>query len=231
MAMAKVQERGMVAAKKSKQKPLTPEQQLARWMHVAFWPMDEKSRQYQQDFAAMERARRASLFDKENKRVREMRPAYIENPHSGKLEQGQVVKDGLWRMRESGNISETAYKAARQFEYEFIRCGYGGIKTTNLTGAGGGGMAIEDVMARYKRSRDYVYHVLDMLCGDGSPMAAAVCYYVGQGKTFKEIVKLKGESTDYWRSAFHCAVRIMEDDYKRMNAGKRRRTRFSGFTT
>jgi len=147
----------------------------------------------------------------------------------GRRENAQVIKDGIYRMKEKGNISEQAFRAARKFQEEFDRCGYGHYSSINLNATGHGNMGIEDVLARAQGSRDYVHHVLKLLGGPNNPMSSVAFWYMGMGKGFDQIVEAEGDSKHYWRGVFFAAIRLMEDDYVRRCTVKRRNIRSSGF--
>lgn len=132
------------------------------------------------------------------------------------------VRNGLDRMRQNGSISDDAYTAAVLFQNEFEKCGYAKYVTLNLNRTGGGGGA-DDVMTRSQSARDYVGHVMRLLGGGNNPMTTVVFWSVGLGYGFERIAKAEGDSKHYWRGVFMAAIRIMEEDYRRMCRGKRRK--------
>lgn len=137
------------------------------------------------------------------------------------------VKDGLDRMHRSGVISTDELEAARLFQRAFAACGYDRVKTTNLSGASGGGATLEDHMVRTASARAYVHGVRDMVGGPDSPMWTAVFWIVGHGVSMDELAQnetAQGESGDrkvwsgFVRSALYLMGRDLRD--KRKDRGK-----------
>jgi hypothetical protein len=135
------------------------------------------------------------------------------------------VKDGLDRMFQRGSITENAYNAARLFQNEYGRAGYGRCASVNLEGTNGGFMGIEEIYDRSTRSRDYVFYVISLLGGCESVMAKVVCYYLGENSNLEKIACIGGDSKHYWRGILISALYMMEQDYVRMMRGKRRKGR------
>lgn len=130
------------------------------------------------------------------------------------------VKDGLDRMRETGAISPDELEAAREFQMAFRAAGYDRVKTTNLSGASGGGHGQEDHMTRTADARNRVHATAALVGGDGSPMWRAVFWIIGHGISIHDVVKRESGNRQVWLGFVKAALYLMGQDYKKRQKAK-----------
>lgn len=151
----------------------------------------------------------------------------------GILYEVDVIKTGWYRLWKRGQISEPAFCAADAFSREFSRCGYARMKTTNMSGAGGGGKDIVDIYHDGKAARDYVHNVITLLGGPRCYSAIAVVQFCGYETKIEDMPTaasgvMPGDSRmnrHNWQGILLAGLQQMGDDWERMTRGQRGRGR------
>lgn len=137
------------------------------------------------------------------------------------------IVDNLDLMLDRGVISDDMYQAGREFQNSFNRAGYTGMKTTNLTGAGGGGASTEERAIGDISARNRVHECMKMVGGDESPMWVALFWIVGQQHSIREASAAHQDRAAVWTGFVKAALYLLGQDYTRRrkiaaNKGKKR---------
>lgn len=137
------------------------------------------------------------------------------------------AKDWLDKQFEKGEMSDSAYHAARDFQNKYSAAGHDRIATTNLTGSGGG-MDKEDIMTRAADARDWVEMVKARLGGVDNPMWLALVWIVGEGRSARSLGDEHGKDHRYWMGVLDSALHILSDVWARRAYGRTKPRRMRG---
>jgi len=99
------------------------------------------------------------------------------------------VRGGLARLYAQGTINDEMLAAGVDFQAHFAICGYDRLKTTDYSGAPGGGLSTEDRMTRTVRSRKIVESYLTSLGGVHTAQGLAAWWIVGHGAGLMDMSK------------------------------------------
>jgi hypothetical protein len=147
------------------------------------------------------------------------------------------VSGPLIRMYRNRSINEDMLYAGAHFQSRFAVAGFDQVRTTNLSGAGGGGdYNIPDrVLQARKDVRSYMNALLEP-----SPLSVAAWWIAGLGCRFEDVATANkernlsglsgGDSAKYWRGQLVAALVVMAEHHRvRFLNTSRKRRRFSGF--
>lgn len=140
----------------------------------------------------------------------------------GTMIRANRVKDRLDVMEERGQIRDHELDAAREFQKNFRLAGYDRVKTTNLSGAAGGGMSVEAQMAATAEARTYIGKAMAIVGGADSPMWKALFWIVGHGKSLRDVSKIETGERDVWTGFVKAALYLLGQDYQRRTRAPRK---------
>lgn len=126
------------------------------------------------------------------------------------------TRDLLDRLYKAHEINEASYKAGKEFKRCFSAAGYDRVKTSNLTGVGGGyGLTAAEQIEQTAEARGTVHSAVEIVGGYNSPMWKAMFWLVGMEKSLNQVSEAEGGSRDVWTGFAKSALYLLGREYER----------------